>query len=410
MRRIYELVLEDHFSRNRQAAFVCGPRQVGKTTLAHLYANAQPFSRYFNWDRLEDRAKLLSSSYGPVIEALPRTPALKPLIIFDEIHKHKDWKIYLKGFIDTHAQDFQILVTGSAKLNVFRKQGDSLMGRYFLYRIHPLTIGELRKRNPLDLLVSPQITADEEIENLMHYGGFPEPFVKADQRFFEQWQQLRHQQLIFEDIQNIEKIHQMAQFEVLAYLLRHQVGQLLNYNTLASKVRVSNPTIHRWMDALRNFYYCFTLSPWSQNLPRSLLKEPKPYLWDWSLVEERGARLENFVASHLLKAVHYWTDMGLGQFELFFIRTKDQKEVDFILTRDRKPWILIEVKSSSRQPLSKPLIDFQKKLDVPYAFQLVFDLPPTAAAHDWLEKNLLEKHAPQPACILPAVSFLSMLV
>jgi predicted AAA+ superfamily ATPase len=280
MRRIYEQILKDHFQRNRQAAFVCGPRQVGKTTLVQQYAESQPYSLYLNWDRIEDRAKILSPKYANVLEGVPLTPAYKPVIIFDEIHKFKDWKNYVKGFIDTYEKDLQIIVTGSAKLNVFRKGGDSQMGRYLLYRVHPLTIGELGNRDPLALLSEPFSLSKEILNNLMQFGGFPEPFTKTDPRFFKQWQQLRDQQLIVEDIQGIEKIQQIAQLELLSYLLRSQVGQLVNYSNLASKVRVSDPTIRRWMTTLETFYYIFTLKPWSHNVARSLIKEPKVYLWD----------------------------------------------------------------------------------------------------------------------------------
>lgn len=408
MKRIYQSIITDHFLSNKQMAFLCGPRQVGKTTIARALQQSKEHSLYRTWDSPEDRSRLLSPSYAPVLEGLTLSPATHPLVIFDEIHKFPEWKNYLKGFFDLYNGQMDVLVTGSARLNIYRKGNDSLMGRYFLYHVHPLTLAEKADR-PLELFQEPTIIPQDTLQALLKFGGFPEPFNKASDRFSNKWQQLRHQQLIYDDIRSLEAIQNLAQLDLLATLLQHQAGQLVNYTSLAKKVRVSVPTIQRWVSALEQVFFCYTLRPWTKNVTRSLLKEPKIYLWDWSLIADLGARCENFVASHLLKAVHFWQDIGLGRFDLHFIRTKDQEEVDFLVTKDEKPWMLFEVKASSNSPLSKSLQDFKAQLDCPYAFQVVFDLPSNNRALDWLSEHLINEK-PAPPVILPVEAIFSVFV
>jgi predicted AAA+ superfamily ATPase len=188
--------------------------------------------------------------------------------------------------------------------------------------------------------------------------------------------------------------------EVLAELLKYQVGQLLNRSSLSKKIQVTIPTISRWIETLERFYYCFSIKPWYTNISRSLIKEPKIYLWDWSHIKIPGMKVENFIASHLLKAIHLWNDLGRGDYELFFIRDKDQCEVDFLVTKNSHPWFLVEVKSSSKTGISKDLYKFQKQTKAEHAFQVVFDLP-------YVEKNCFEYKDP---IIVPAQTFLSQLV
>jgi predicted AAA+ superfamily ATPase len=377
MRRIYESIILEQLQTDPQMVFMSGPRQVGKTTIKEHIEQTLPYFHSFNWDNVEDRTQLLKGNTG-ILETLPHHMALgeKNLITFDEIHKYKRWKTLLKGFFDTYKNDYKILVTGSSRLNIFRKSSDSLMGRYFLYHIHPLSLGELANNQATTELYSmPRKISDDVWRALFHFGGFPDPLLKQEQRFYNRWQNLRQEQLFKEDIRELAQIHELSQLEVLAELLKHQTGQLTNYSNLAKKVRVSDPTIRRWITTLENFYYCFTVKPWSRNVTRSLIKEPKIYLYDWSTIADKGARIENLVACHLLKAVHFWTDVGLGKFELYFLRDKEQHEVDFIIVKDTKPWLMIEVKSSFKEPLSKNLAFFQKQLQAPHVLQLAFDLP-----------------------------------
>lgn len=402
MKRLYDAVLEEHFAKYDQMAFLCGPRRVGKTTIAkHCEQSASAF-KYLNWDRLSDREAILAGE-EKIIAGLPVDALLarKPLLTLDEIHKYRQWKNFLKGFVDTYKGKLQVLVTGSAKLDVFRRGGDSLMGRYFLYRAHPLSVAEIARTTlPKKPICLPSKISSNAVAALLEFGGFPEPFLKADKQFYHRWQRLKQQQMIKEDIRELSQVQELAQLEVLAALLQHQAGQLTSFSNLASKVRVSDQTIRRWLQVLEAFYYCFTLRPWSKNVARSLLKEPKIYLWDWSQVADPGMKLENFVASHLLKAVHFWNDMGFGHYGLCFLRDKEQREVDFLITQAQSPWMLIEVKASGKTPLSKHLHTFSSQLEVKHVFQIAFDLP-------YVEQDCMLLKAPK---IVPAETFLSQLV
>lgn len=402
MERLYATVLNEHFSKYDQMAFLCGPRQVGKTTISKQCEATTSIFKHLNWDRLSDRTAILAGD-KQIVSDLPINALLpqKPLLTLDEIHKYRYWKTLLKGLIDTYKGELQVLVTGSAKLNVFRRGGDSLMGRYFLYRVHPLSIAELARTTlPKNLYCLPSKIPNDVFTTLLEFGGFPEPFLKSEKQFYRRWQRLKQQQMLKEDIRDLSKVQELSQLDVLAALLQHQVGQLTSFSNLANKIRVSDQTIRRWIQILESFYYCFTIRPWSKNVPRSLLKEPKIYLWDWSQVPDPAMKIENFVASHLLKAIHFWNDMGLGEYGLYFIRDKEQREVDFLITQEQTPWILIEVKSSGKVSLSKHLHTFFLQLKPKHAFQIVFDLP-------YVEQDCMRLKTPK---IVPAQTFLSQLV
>lgn len=402
MRRIYESFLEDHFSKNNQMLFLVGPRQVGKTTLAHHFQKNFQESRYLNWDVVKDRTMILEGQN--FIEKIFPTEILrekKPLIIFDEIHKYKNWKNYLKGFFDLYKDYFHILVTGSARLDVYQAGGDSLMGRYFQLRSHPLSVREIINReSSMGGINLPIKIDDEAFRHLYKYGGFPNPFLRAEDTFFIKWQELRTKQLFYEDIQNISHIHEVAQLEVMAGLLGEQIGHLLNRTSLSKKVQVTVQTISRWIATLERFYYCFLLKPWTKNVSRSLIKAPKVYLWDWSQVSDEGARFENFIASHLLKFVNYLKDSGYGNYELYFIRDKQQKEVDFLVTKNGRPWFLVEAKLSFQQPLSQSLKYFKQQLNCPHAFQVVLNM-------EYVNKDCFDLFQPT---IVPAKTLLAQLI
>lgn len=402
MKRLYTAVLLEHFSKYEQMAFLCGPRQVGKTTISKQCEAETTIFKHLNWDNFSDRTNILAGD-EQIVSGLPIHALLpkKPLLTLDEIHKYQHWKTFLKGFIDTYKGELQVLVTGSAKLNVFRRGGDSLLGRYFLYRVHPLSIAELTRtilpQSPCSL---PSKIQNDVFAALIEFGGFPEPFLKAEKQFYRRWQRLKQQQMMKEDIRDLSRVQELAQLDVLAAVLQHQVGQLTSFSNLAKKIRVSDQTIRRWIQILESLYYCFTIRPWSKNVPRSLLKEPKIYLWDWSQVPDTGMKIENFVASHLLKAIHFWNDMGFGEYELYFVRDKEQREIDFLITEEQKPWILIEVKSSGKIPISKHLHTFFLQLKPQHAFQIVFDLP-------YVDQDCMRFKIPK---IVPAQTFLSQLV
>lgn len=372
--RIYQKILDDHFEKNNQMAFLSGARQVGKTTTSQVTMDT---CIYINWDNQSDR---IAISGGP--DNIAGKTGLQDLqnsqarVIFDELHKYSKWKNFLKGFYDTYNQEYKIIVTGSARLNIYKRGGDSLMGRYFLYRMHPLTVAELSTPTfQLTEIRKPkQVTADA-LNHLLNYSGFPEPFLKSDTRFYNRWKRLRLELFFREDLRDVTNIQEISQIEILAELLRHQIGQLINLTSLARNINVSVDTIRRWVVTLENMYYCYLIRPWFKNVPKSLRKQPKVYLWDWSTVTDNGARFENFVASHLLKATHYWADAGFADYGLYFLRDKTKREVDFLVTRNQSPWILIEVKSSGSKTISPHLQYFQKLLNVEHAFQITADAP-----------------------------------
>lgn len=402
MKRVYQSIVQHHLKHYDQMAFISGPRQVGKTTLTkHFQTEASDFL-YLNWDRLEDRKRILE---GFLKKTQPVLRDQKPILVLDEIHKYKAWKNYLKGFYDTENDHWHIIVTGSAKLNIYRKGGDSLMGRYFLYRMHPLSIGELLKpdfdfshsQNPISM---PKRIQKDQLETLVEFGGFPEPLLRQDKLFYQRWQNLRLAQMFREDIRSLSQIADVDQLELLVLHLQHQTGQLVNYHSLASNIRVSDQTIRRWISLLEACFYCFTIKPWAKNITNALIKMPKIYLTDWSLVADQGPRLENFVACHLFKAVQFWNDVGLGQYDLFFIRDKAKNEVDFLITQKRIPWLMVEVKASYKQGLSKSLYHFKEILKVPHTLQIVADLP-------YIEKDCFSLKQPT---IVPLSTFLSQLI
>lgn len=399
MKRMYETILRKHFAANRQIALLSGPRQVGKTTTSKETEK----KIYLNWDNQEHR-KIILSGYKSIIndEKLSAIPEKGTRIIFDEIHKYSKWKNYLKGFFDTYENQYDILITGSSRMNVYKRGSDSLMGRYFPYRMHPLTTGELIHKNkiPDEFFHNPKKIAPADFKNLIDFGGFPEPFIKAERRFYNRWRRLRTEQLFREDIRDFTSINEIGQLEVLAELLENRTGQLINYSSLSSDVQVSVNTIKHWIRALEELYFCFAIKPWHRNVPKTLLKQPKIYLWDWSVIKDTGTRNENFIAAHLLKSVNYWTDMGMGQFDLYFLRDKMKREVDFLITRDQDPWILIEVKSSVEGTISPALHYFAEIIKPEHAFQV--DM-----SESYIDKNCFAVGKP---VMVPAVTLLSQFI
>ena len=391
-----------HYRAHRQMVFLSGPRQVGKTTLAKAVDEQFALGHYFNWDDPGHRELILRGPGEIARHAdLDRLQAEPPLCAFDELHKYRHWRDFLKGFFDQYENSAKILVTGSASLATFKRSGDSLMGRYFPYTLHPVSVAECAKPSAADSTIrEPSRIDDEQWDALWHFGGFPEPFLKAEQRFYNRWRKLRTEQLFREDLRDLTRIQELGQMEILAELLRQQVGQLTTYSYLSKTVRVSLETVRHWISTLEAMYYCFTVRPWHRNVARALRKEPKYYLWDWSQADSPGARAENLVASALLKAVHWWAEAGQGDFSLHFIRDKQKREVDFLVVRDQEPWFLVEVKNSSTSGLADSLHYFQKQVKAPHAFQVAMDA-------EFVDRDCFEQTAP---VIVPGKTLLSQLV
>jgi predicted AAA+ superfamily ATPase len=403
MERVYEAVIRQHFREDRQMLFLSGPRQVGKTTTARTTAAALGEYRYFSWDDDDDRMAIVG---GPARVAadmgLHRLHGEPPVALFDEIHHFRHWRTFLKGLFDAHPGELRILVTGSARLDVLRKGGRGLMGRYFPYRMHPLSLAELIDPRPRDeKLIGPPRAADPgALDTLVRFGGFPEPLTRQSERFSRRWGRLRMEQLIREDLRDITRIQEIGQVAVLAELLKRRVGQLVSMASLAREVKATITTVSRWLDALSALYYCFPVRPFSRNVARSLRKEPKFYLWDWSSVPDPGARTENLVAAALLKACHFWTDHGLGDCSLFFLRDKEKREVDFLVTLDDRPYLLVEAKTSAPSAIPPALHHFQAQTGAPHALVAAFDLP-------YVDRDCFDLRRP---AVVPAATLLSQLV
>jgi predicted AAA+ superfamily ATPase len=397
--RTYITALQQVLDNDNVMLFLMGARQVGKTTLSQLIALAYKQKAYFNWDVEEHRQQILSGQkfiehIFPIHRIGP-----KPLIIFDELHKYRLWKNYLKGFYDLYKNDYHIIVTGSAHLNIFQQGGDSLMGRYFPFTIHPFSLGEINPNPTVALFRKPYEVSMADVETLYEFGGFPVPFLKRDKATYQRWKRTRRAQLFREDIRDLTHIHEISQLELCAEILSYQSGQILNRSSLANKLQVSIQTIGRWIETLQQFYYAFTISPWSTNIPHSLVKEPKIYLTDWSLITDAGARFENLVACHLKKTVDFWNEQGQGEFGLYFLRDKRQREVDFLITKGQRPWMLVEAKTSE-QPIAASMYYYQEKTKVPYAFQVTKEMP-------YADYNCFSKEG---MFIVPAKTFLSQLI
>jgi predicted AAA+ superfamily ATPase len=329
---------------------------------------AQHSGRYLNWDSTKDRQEILLQSFFQANESA---------IILDEIHKYPKWRNFLKGLYDKEGERLHLLITGSARLDHYRRGGDSLFGRYELLRLHPLSIGELShgKINPppSDWLNPGDLSFDSEAwERLVKYGGFPEPYVEQDQLQHGRWSLRRRELLIKEDLRDLSDIKLVEMVEHLYLLLPERVGSPLSINSLKEDLQVAFNSVSSWIETLERLYICYRVSPYHKKIARSLKKERKLYLWDWSQIKNVGGRFENIVASHLLKAVHAWTDLGYGEYQLSYWRNKEKEEVDFVVTKDKEPVVVIECKHSDQAP-SRSLLYLSDELGVP-AIQLIADM------------------------------------
>ena len=380
-------------------AFVSGPRQVGKTTTCRAHSDF-----YINWDNEDDRERLLHGA-SALVETLglDHLSTELPTVLFDEVHKYPRWKQFLKGFFDVYGDRVRIIVTGSSRLEVYRRGGDSLMGRYFSYRMHPFSVAETFTTalpDPKRIVRAPEQADSTHYRALWTHSGYPEPYLKRDTRFTRRWQALRTEQLVREDIRDVTQIQQIDQLQILVKLLSGRSSHQLIYGNLAKEVRVTIDTIRRWVDVLQSLHLGFLVRPWFKNVSRSLRKEPKWFLRDWASIEDPGDKAETFVACHLLKAVEGWTDMGLGKFDLGYLRDKEKREVDFLVARDGKPWFLVEVKQTDEK-ISESLGHFQRQIKAPFAFQVVLEM-------DYVNADCFAKQ--RGPLVVPARTLLSQLL
>jgi len=354
-----------------------GPRQVGKTTLSQMALEAWPDNGlYLNWDIANHRRQILS---GEDLLADWRRPGRRPMIVFDELHKMHRFKSWLKGFYDEFKDESAVWVTGSGRLDLYQKGGDSLLGRYFLYRMHPFSLGELHPVTNEDVLTDPEegwnifISGDLEhadIEPLLKFGGFPEPFLKQNKSFHTRWIRSRRELITHEDVRDLTRIEDVDRLEHLVILLNPRIGSPLSINSLRGDLGVAFETVRGWIHTLERLYYIYGVPPYSQRLQRAIKREHKFYYWDWSEVRDEPARFENFIMSHLLKTCHVWSDFGLGEFKLWYLRDREKREVDALITRNNEPMLMVEVKLNDMN-ISKSLLRFAERLNCKKIVQVV---------------------------------------
>ncbi|MBN22162.1 MAG: AAA family ATPase [Bdellovibrionaceae bacterium] len=328
--------------------FIGGPRQVGKTTcsLTFLSPSSPSHRGYLNWDVIESQKKIKSGQIPP-----------EPIIILDEIHKFKNWRNLVKGFYDQNKEFQKFIVTGSARLDHYRRGGDSLLGRYRYLRLHPLSIGELKISNL------------EDQNQLLKLGGFPEPFLNGTEKEWRLWQKERIYRLVNDDIRSLENLREYSSIELLAESLIVRVGSPLSVYSLSQELQFNFRTIESWIKILEQVYYCFRISPFGAPKIRAVKKEKKLYLWDWSSCSHKGARFENMVASHLLKYCHFLEDSQGHSMELRYLRDTDKREVDFVVVKNGKALFAVECKTGESS-LSKNVSYFMQRTDVPFFYQV----------------------------------------
>ena len=334
----------------QKMVFVGGPRQVGKTTLALdiLGSVDRNHPAYLNCDDLHARRQLLAAEF----------PSGESLLVFDELHKFPRWRNLIKGLYDTQGDTTAILVTGSARLDHFRKGGDSLQGRYHYYRLHPFSLNEIASE-----------PNSGDLDDLLKFGGFPEPLLTGNTRMWRRWQRERISCVVYEDLRDLERVREVALVELLAETLPDKVGSPLSINNLAKDLQVAHETVNRWLEILENLYVCFRILPFGAPRIRAVKKEAKLYLWDWSQVPGKGERFENLVASHLLKYCHFVEDTEGFKMELRYIRDTDRREVDFVVMREREPLFAVECKSGPKSP-SRAIKYFRERTDISSFYQV----------------------------------------
>jgi len=361
--------------------FVSGPRQVGKTTLVKRLLTGARHGAYFSWDNPAIRRAyaadplffLKGRKGGPFLAA------------FDEIHKRHKWKDILKGLYDSVDREVRIIVTGSARLEWFRKSGDSLVGRYLHYHMLPLSLSEvLGSKKPwqeplLDPLcekgslseqtlerAAPGISSmhREALDHLMNYSGFPEPFMRSSDRFLRKWRQNYLSLIVREDIRDLSRVSDLDRMENLALLLPSRVGNPLSLAGIARDLESNHATVKNSVHILETLWLTYLIRPWNKRMHRSLCKEPKGYLTDWTAVPETGVRFENLIASHLLKACTIYSDRAFGDYGLWYLRNFDGNEVDFLITKDGRPMLCVETKESDTE-ISRPALNLAAQTGAP---------------------------------------------
>ncbi|MCM0606859.1 MAG: ATP-binding protein [Xanthomonadaceae bacterium] len=330
--------------------FLGGPRQCGKTTLAETLLS-QTTGQYFNWDSSSQRKDILAEKWSDD----------KKLIVFDELHKYGKWKNWIKGVYDTQKNKHQFMVTGSARLDVYKRGGDSLLGRYHHWRLHPFSLTEIPKG----------ISRQDAFARLMKVGGFPEPFLNPEEREATRWRRERVTRIFREDIRDLENIRDLSAMELFIDALKTRVGTPVVLSNIAEDLQVSPKTLARWLVILEKMYLIFVVRPFTEKIPRAIQKPPKVFFFDNADVEgDEGAKFENFVATHLLKKIQFLEDYTGNHYELKYIRDKEEREVDLAIVKNKKIVELYEAKLSDGV-ISKGLKYYADRLNPNLAVQIL---------------------------------------
>lgn len=357
-RRLTNPIYED---LKKKMVWLAGPRQCGKTTLSEEILDKVP-GHYYNWDSDEDQKSIRDTKLDPNVK----------LWVFDEIHKYRLWRNWLKGVYDKNKKERQILVTGSARLDLFSKGGDSLQGRYLFYRLHPLTMTEALQSKCLDYkdLHFENLTgAKEVLAGLLKFGGFPEPYLGQNERDSDRWRLGYSRRLFREDVKDLDLVKNIEGITLLYQHLEKTVSSILSINSLKEDLNVNFATVKNWISILDNLYATFRLSPYGSPRIKAVKKEQKLYLWDYGKVLDIGSRFENLMAQHLLRLCHWIEDIEGKECELRYVRDDYGKETDFIVLKSGKPLFLVECKVKHKE-INKNLRYFLERLPVSQAFQV----------------------------------------
>lgn len=392
MKRIISTYIFDPEMTAGKMIFLSGPRQVGKTTFGQMWLKSTGVDgTYFNWDNPEVMVGYRKNPlhfHNIIDEKFKNNPV--PMV-FDEIHRHPGWSDILKGIYDSRKEKIKLLVTGSGKIDLFLKSGDSLLGRHFTYRMFPLGLPEVLRNftcvlsdtstaSPVDIfadggkLAGVARKADfkeaaEGVDLLLKFGGFPEPFLKGSEKYLRRWHKDYRTLIAKEEVRDLSRVQDIKGIETLVELLPTRVGSNLSIPSISEDLGKKYDTINLWITILENLQLVFTVRPWHRNIARAIKKERKIYFYDWSILDDAGKRLENLVAISLVRMATRFTETGLGDYNICYIRDKEKREVDFILIRDKIPVALFETKEGGRD-ISRNGHYYANKLGIPF-YQIV---------------------------------------
>lgn len=363
-RHLESIIIQD---LKKKMVMIAGPRQCGKTTLAKTIAKKYTKNfAYYNWDIEADKRLIMHTELN----------ANAQLWVLDELHKFRKWRNWLKGLFDQHHPEHAFLITGSAQLETFSRGGDSLQGRYYRHRLHPLTLAELIRPNKIsswpeifNVSVTVNASAQKTLHDLLKLGGFPEPYFSQSAKEAARWRLAYGARIVREEIRSLEQVQNLDGMELLFDRLPVTIGSPLSINSLREDLQVAFETTRNWLNIFERLYAIFRISPFGAPRIRAVKKEQKLYFWDWGRVDNEAARLENLIAVHLLCFVHWQEDVEGEKWDLRYFRDKQGHEVDFILLHKNQPLCAIEVKTDDR-PLDSNLKYLLERVKIPHAFQL----------------------------------------